>query len=97
MKNFILMNGLELEGKELQAYYYVLSKKQKMLESIDCTNSNYLRKTDFRNCMMHFELKDKDENSLIAEKNFDLAIPFCGLVETQLYEKLNIYLGFDLL
>ena len=29
MKNFILMNGLELDGKELQAYYYVLSKKQK--------------------------------------------------------------------
>ncbi len=68
-----------------------------MLESIDCTNSNNLRKTDFRKCMMHFELKDKDGNSLIAEKNFDLAIPFCGLVETQLYEKLNIYLGFDLL
>lgn len=86
-----------------------------MLESIDCTNSNNLRKTDFRNCMMHFELKDKDGNSLIAEENFDLAIPFCGLVETQfglsyaeyqvmletelihLYEKLNIYLGFDLL
>ena len=33
--------------------------------------------------MMHFELKDKEGNSLIAEENFDLAIPFCGLVETQ--------------
>ena len=54
-----------------------------MLESIDCTNSNNLRKTDFRNCMMHFELKDKDGNSLISEEKFDLAIPFCGLVETQ--------------
>ena len=33
--------------------------------------------------MMHFELKDKDGNSLISEEKFDLAIPFCGLVETQ--------------
>lgn len=33
--------------------------------------------------MMHFELKDKDGNSLISEDKFNLAIPFCGLVETQ--------------
>ncbi len=54
-----------------------------MLEGIDCTNSNNLRKTDFRNCMMHFELKNKDGKPLISEEKFDLAIPFCGLVETQ--------------
>ena len=54
-----------------------------MLESVDCTNSNNLRKTDFRNCMMHFELKNKEGKSLVSEEKFDLAIPFCGLVETQ--------------
>ena len=54
----------------------------KMLQSIDCSNSNGLRNTDFRNCMMHFELKDKVGNSHISEKKFNLAIPFCGLVET---------------
>lgn len=55
----------------------------KMLQNIDCSNSNGLRNTDFRNCMMHFELKDKDGNSLISEDKFNLAIPFCGLVETK--------------
>ena len=33
--------------------------------------------------MMHFELKDKGGNSLISEETFYLAIPFCGLAETQ--------------
>lgn len=54
-----------------------------MLEAIDCSNSNKLRKTDFRNCMMHFELKDKKGTPLISEEKFNLSIPFCGLVETQ--------------
>ena len=54
-----------------------------MLESIDLSNSNNLRKTDFRNCMMHFELKDKNGTPLISEEKFDLSLPFCGLVETQ--------------
>lgn len=54
-----------------------------MLESIDCTNSNNLRNTNFRNCMMHFELKDKNGNALISKEKFNLAVPFCGLVETQ--------------
>ena len=53
------------------------------LEVIDCSNSNNLRKTDFRNCMMHFELRDKDGKPLIADKKFNLSVPFCGLVETQ--------------
>ncbi len=86
-----------------------------ILEAIDCSNSNNLRKTEFRNCMMHFELRDKNGTPLIAKEKFNLAIPFCGLVETQfdlsysefkekiekelfnLYNKLQDYLGFDLL
>ena len=53
------------------------------LESIDCSNSNNLRKTNFRNCMMHFQLKDKNGKPLISEDKFNLSVPFCGLVETQ--------------
>lgn len=63
----------------------------RMLESIDCTNSNNLRKLDFRNCMMHFELKEKAGNSLISEEKLNLAVPFCGLVETQFNLSYNEY------
>lgn len=55
----------------------------RMLESIDCSNSNSLRKTDFRNCMMHFGLKNVNGVPLISEEKFNLSVPFCGLVETQ--------------
>lgn len=54
-----------------------------MLENIDCSYSNSLRKTEFRNCMMHFALSNKDELFLISDEKFDLSIPLCGLVETQ--------------
>ncbi len=53
------------------------------LESIDCSNGNKLRKQSFRNCMMHFGLKGKDDTPLISIEEFDLARPFCGLIETQ--------------
>ena len=55
----------------------------KMLENIDYSNGDNLRKTEFRNCMMHFGLKDIKGNSLINEEKFNLALPFCGLVESQ--------------
>lgn len=45
-----------------------------------------IRKTDFRNCMMHFELKDKGGNSLISETALN-----------SLYSAINTYLGFELL
>lgn len=54
----------------------------KILESIDYNNDN-LRKTEFRNCMMHFGLIDSNKNSLISESKFDISLPFCGLVESQ--------------
>lgn len=62
-----------------------------MLESIDCSNSNNLRKTDFRNCMMHFQLENKEGSSLISEEHFNLSLPFCGLVETQFGLSYNEY------
>lgn len=55
----------------------------KMLNSIDYQNNDGLRKTEFRNCMMHFGLTDKHGNPLIAKDKLNLAIPFCGLIETQ--------------
>lgn len=55
----------------------------KMLNSIDYSNSNGLRASSFRNCMMHFGLFSKEGQSLIAEDLLDLSIPMCGLIETQ--------------
>lgn len=54
-----------------------------LLNSIDYQNKNNLRKTEFRNCIMHFALTDKYGNPIIADDKLDLAIPFCGLVESQ--------------
>ena len=59
------------------------AKLIRMLSNIDFTNSDNLRKTDFRNCMMHFGLTDKNGFPLISEEKIDLALPFCGLVESQ--------------
>lgn len=86
-----------------------------MLEGIDCSNANGLRKSSFRNCMMHMGLIENDGTPLISEESFNLSVPFCGLIETQfglsyseykarieaelrhIYEKIEKYLGFDLL
>ena len=54
-----------------------------MLNSIDYSNSNGLRKSEFRNCMMHLCLFNDEGNSLIEETKIDFAIPFCGLIESQ--------------
>ena len=59
------------------------TKLTKLLASIDYTDATGLRKPEFRNCMMHFGLKAKDGASLIDSDNFDLAKPFCGLIESQ--------------
>ena len=59
------------------------TKLVSLLNSIDYQNENNLRKTEFRNCIMHFALTDKLGNSLIAGDKFDLSIPLCGLVESQ--------------
>ena len=59
------------------------TKLHEMLNSIDYKNGNGLRKTEFRNCMMHFGLTDSNGCPLINEAKIDLAVPFCGLVESQ--------------
>ena len=59
------------------------SKLTDMLNRIDFTNADSLRKTDVRNCMMHFGLIDSNGFPLISEEKIDLALPFCGLVESQ--------------
>lgn len=59
------------------------AKLTNMLRNIDFTNADNLRKTNFRNCMMHFGLTDKNGVSLINEEKIDLSLPFCGLVESQ--------------
>lgn len=52
----------------------------KMLNKIDFDNS--LINTDFRNCMMHYGLVDKENNFLIKRNKLNLEIPMMGLVES---------------
>ena len=59
------------------------SKLTGLLGSIDYTDAKGLRKPEFRNCMMHFGLTDKDGDPLIDENSIDLSKPFCGLIESQ--------------
>lgn len=59
------------------------TKLTELLGGIDYTDAKGLRKSEFRNCMMHFGLKAKDGSSLIDSANVDLAKPFCGLIESQ--------------
>lgn len=54
-----------------------------MLNSINFKNTDGLKKTDFRNCMMHFGLLNNNGSPLINEEKINLALPFCGLVESQ--------------
>ncbi len=42
----------------------------------------YLFPSEFRNCMMHYDLCDKNGEPTILEEKFDESIPFCGLVES---------------
>lgn len=75
-------------------------KLVEMLNSIDYKNADGLRKTEFRNCMMHFGLTDKDGNSLIFDNEFNLAVPLCGLVESQFnmtYDEYKIKLEVQLM
>ena len=54
-----------------------------MLNCFDFKNEDGIRKTAFRNCAMHFALIDNKGNPLISEDKLNLAIPYCGLVESQ--------------
>lgn len=38
--------------------------------------------TEFRNCMMHYGLINKENKFLIEEQKFNLNIPMMGLVES---------------
>jgi hypothetical protein len=53
------------------------------MNSINITDGQNLINSTFRNCMMHFGLKSKENMPLIEESKIDLSLPFCGLVETQ--------------
>lgn len=54
-----------------------------VLNNIKENDNSELRSSSFRNCMMHLGLRDEAGTPLIDEQNFNLAIPFCGLVESQ--------------
>ncbi len=54
-----------------------------VLKNIMNNSDGKLRNSAFRNCMMHFGLRDKNGKPLIDEQNCNLAVPFCGLIESQ--------------
>lgn len=58
-------------------------KLREVLNSIDYSNERGLFNSEFRNCMMHFGLKTKQDSSLIEESKVDFSVPFCGLIESQ--------------
>lgn len=66
------------------------SKLISLLNGFDYSNNN-LRKTEFRNCMMHFGLKDANGTPLITESQLNLSLPFCGLVESQFGISYELY------
>jgi hypothetical protein len=63
----------------------------KMFNSIDYSNTNGLRTSSFRNCMMHFGLLSKEGRPLISEESLDLSVPLCGLIETQFSMSYELY------
>ena len=87
------------------AYYYTIKRLEdiknqlennntenielmKMLNRLDFDNS--LINTEFRNCMMHYGLVDKENNFLINSNTFNLNIPMFGLVES-CFDNLNYF------
>lgn len=106
-KVIIRDNGLLLRLEYITYHYALVRlEKIYKFHSINITSSvdpnlmkmfqkiNYkteLKNSEFRNCMMHFGLRDKTGSSLIEEKNFNLSIPFCGLIESQFKMTYNEY------
>lgn len=79
------------------AYYYAIERLEDIKNHIDnneIENSNFnelltqiqlnnnFMNGDFRNCMMHYGLKNKENRFLIEEQKFNLDIPMMGLVES---------------
>ena len=79
------------------AYYYAIERLEdiknhiknneidnlnfkKLLTQINL-NKNFMN-TEFRNCMMHYGLINKENKFLIEEQKFNLNIPMMGLVES---------------
>ena len=53
-----------------------------MLNSIDYMNTNRLRDKDFRSCMVHFGLTNKNMVPILKDNKINFSVPFCGLVES---------------
>lgn len=53
------------------------------LSGLDFQNESGLRQSEFRNCMMHLSLTDKNGQPLVDGDRLCLSVPFCGLVESR--------------
>ena len=87
------------------AYYYAIERLEDIKNHIDnneIDNSNFnelleqiqldnsFMNGDFRNCMMHYGLKNKENKFLIEEQKLNLDIPMMGLVES-CFDNLNYF------
>ena len=79
------------------AYYYAIERLEDIKNHIknnEIDNLNFKKlltritvnksfmNSEFRNCMMHYGLINKESKFLIKEQKFDLDIPLMGLVES---------------
>ena len=79
------------------AYYYAIERLEDIknhIENNEIDNLNLKKlltqinlnksfmNTEFRNCMMHYGLINKENKFLIEEQKFNLNIPMMGLVES---------------
>lgn len=72
IRNHITMNGI-LNSK-IQNFYSIINIDDKELINIE-----------FRNCMMHYDLIDKNNKFLIKDEYLNVNIPLFGLVESCFY------------
>ena len=79
------------------SYYYAIERLEDIknhIENNEIDNLNFKKlltqinlnkrfmNTEFRNCMMHYGLINKENKFLIEEQKFNLNIPMMGLVES---------------
>jgi len=97
-KCIVRENGFLLRIEYIALHYALkrLSEIKKFLERDDmindvkllecasrfCFDGNSVLNADFGKCMRHYGLRDKDEKPAVISDKFDLALPFCGLIES---------------
>lgn len=69
IRNYMITN--KITNSKIQKFYSIINIEDKDLMNID-----------FRNCMMHYDLIDKNNNFLIKDEYLNVREPLFGLVES---------------